>query len=142
MRLASLRASVARTCFVGPRLFVPAIAYSLRSLLPAHGITRRLIHPTVQKTVALVRSYRSYVAENGRTGGIRTPDPRFRKPLLYPSELQAHQKNYRFMVAHWLHIRNPESCRFHNVLSRSVLGPASFGTPPPCQIVMIERLPE
>ncbi len=26
---------------------------------------------------------------NGRPGGIRTPDPRFRKPLLYPSELQA-----------------------------------------------------
>jgi hypothetical protein len=27
--------------------------------------------------------------KNGRPGGIRTPDPRFRKPLLYPSELQA-----------------------------------------------------
>ena len=27
---------------------------------------------------------------NGRPGGIRTPEPRFRKPLLYPSELQAH----------------------------------------------------
>src|SRR5262249_9574107 len=27
----------------------------------------------------------------GRPGGIRTPDPRFRKPLLYPSELQAHK---------------------------------------------------
>ena len=26
----------------------------------------------------------------GRPGEIRTPDPRFRKPLLYPSELQAH----------------------------------------------------
>jgi hypothetical protein len=27
--------------------------------------------------------------DDGRPGGIRTPDPRFRKPLLYPSELQA-----------------------------------------------------
>ena len=27
--------------------------------------------------------------KHGRPGGIRTPDPRFRKPLLYPSELQA-----------------------------------------------------
>jgi hypothetical protein len=27
----------------------------------------------------------------GRPGEIRTPDPRFRKPLLYPSELQARQ---------------------------------------------------
>ena len=24
-------------------------------------------------------------------GGIRTPDPRLRRPLLYPAELQAHQ---------------------------------------------------
>ena len=32
----------------------------------------------------------SYVVErNGRPGGSRTPDQRFRKPLLYPSELQA-----------------------------------------------------
>jgi predicted dehydrogenase len=30
----------------------------------------------------------------GRPGEIRTPDPRFRKPLLYPSELQAHEQNH------------------------------------------------
>jgi integrase len=29
------------------------------------------------------------VEKTGRPGEIRTPDPRFRKPLLYPSELQA-----------------------------------------------------
>ena len=29
----------------------------------------------------------------GRPGEIRTPDPRFRKPLLYPSELQALNHN-------------------------------------------------
>ena len=27
---------------------------------------------------------------NGAPEEIRTPDPRFRKPLLYPAELQAH----------------------------------------------------
>jgi hypothetical protein len=34
---------VARTCLVGPRLFAPASARRLGSLLPAHGIARRLI---------------------------------------------------------------------------------------------------
>ena len=28
--------------------------------------------------------------DNGAPEEIRTPDPRFRKPLLYPTELQAH----------------------------------------------------
>src|SRR6056300_892838 len=28
--------------------------------------------------------------QNGAPEEIRTPDPRFRKPLLYPTELQAH----------------------------------------------------
>ena len=37
---------------------------------------------------ASVRSVQ-VVEKVGRPGGIRTPDPRFRKPLLYPSELQA-----------------------------------------------------
>ena len=27
---------------------------------------------------------------NGAPGGIRTPDPRFRRPMLYPTELLAH----------------------------------------------------
>jgi hypothetical protein len=34
-------------------------------------------------------TWRKVVEKNGRPGEIRTPDPRFRKPLLYPSELQA-----------------------------------------------------
>ena len=28
------------------------------------------------------------LSKNGATGGIRTPDPRLRRPLLYPTELQ------------------------------------------------------
>ncbi len=38
------------------------------------------------------------IEKNGRPGEIRTPDPRFRKPLLYPSELQARSDN---SLAHW-----------------------------------------
>ena len=36
--------------------------------------------------------------KNGRPGGIRTPDPRFRKPLLYPSELQAHRSEFTALL--------------------------------------------
>ncbi len=32
--------------------------------------------------------YKIVVIKNGATGGIRTPDPRLRRPLLYPTELQ------------------------------------------------------
>ena len=45
--------------------------------------------------------------KNGRPGGIRTPDPRFRKPLLYPSELQAHTL---FSIV----------CRYSRLLSHSL----------------------
>ena len=31
---------------------------------------------------------KSLLSKNGATGGIRTPDPRLRRPLLYPTELQ------------------------------------------------------
>ena len=34
------------------------------------------------------------LSKNGATGGIRTPDPRLRRPLLYPTELQT-RKNGR-----------------------------------------------
>ena len=30
-------------------------------------------------------------SKNGTPGGIRTPDKRFRKPLLYPTELLGHK---------------------------------------------------
>jgi hypothetical protein len=35
----------------------------------------------------------------GRPGEIRTPDPRFRKPLLYPSELQARRAKSKIRLA-------------------------------------------
>jgi hypothetical protein len=35
------------------------------------------------------KRYKYLINEYGRPGGNRTPDLRFRKPLLYPSELQA-----------------------------------------------------
>ena len=44
---------------------------------------------TVTQTVTPNRSREATHWKHGRPGEIRTPDPRFRKPLLYPSELQA-----------------------------------------------------
>jgi hypothetical protein len=41
---------------------------------------------------------------HGRPGGIRTPDPRFRKPLLYPSELQARRDSGQPLIE--AYIRN------------------------------------
>src|SRR6266567_5084346 len=46
---------------------------------------------TVTQTVTPNRSREATHWKHGRPGEIRTPDPRFRKPLLYPSELQARQ---------------------------------------------------
>ena len=46
--------------------------------LPTYGLGNR-------RSVQL-----SYNPNNGGPGGIRTHYPRFRKPLLYPDELQAH----------------------------------------------------
>ena len=54
------------------------------------------MHPNCNE----LKTYVAELTENpwaiGRPGGIRTPDPRFRKPLLYPSELQAHKPNSFF----------------------------------------------
>ena len=36
-------------------------------------------------------SYTHRNLPNGVPEGIRTPDPRLRRPLLYPAELQAHE---------------------------------------------------
>ena len=35
------------------------------------------------------------LSKNGATGGIRTPDPRLRRPLLYPTELQTQKWSER-----------------------------------------------
>ena len=39
------------------------------------------------KTASLLKAIRIHI--NGASGGIRTLDPRLRRPLLYPTELQA-----------------------------------------------------
>ena len=35
-------------------------------------------------------NYESVILDSGVSEGIRTPDPRLRRALLYPAELQAH----------------------------------------------------
>ena len=42
----------------------------------------------------ILNLYKTKHIINGATGGIRTPDPRLRRPLLYPTELQT-RKNGR-----------------------------------------------
>lgn len=49
--------------------------------------------PAQQDKRRLMVDLMQLIEKNGRPGEIRTPDPRFRKPLLYPSELQA-QKSF------------------------------------------------
>ena len=39
---------------------------------------------------------KDYKVINGEPEGIRTPDPRLRRALLYPAELQAHLKSFTF----------------------------------------------
>ena len=36
--------------------------------------------------------YTPILSKNGEPTGIRTPDTRLRRPLLYPAELQAHKR--------------------------------------------------
>ncbi len=37
----------------------------------------------------------------GAPGKIRTSDPRFRKPVLYPTELRAHKFSLRYLLLHF-----------------------------------------
>ena len=36
--------------------------------------------------------------DNGEPEGIRTPDPGLRRPVLYPTELLTHDKNYTIIL--------------------------------------------
>ena len=49
--------------------------------------------PAQQSRMLIMVDAPQVIEKVGRPGEIRTPDPRFRKPLLYPSELQALNHN-------------------------------------------------
>ena len=70
---------------VGATGFEPTTPWSQARCSTKLSYAPILTSPRTAKPSCL---YHVVVSKNGATGGIRTPDPRLRRPLLYPTELQ------------------------------------------------------
>jgi hypothetical protein len=69
----------------------PIYALTHNRLMKRRPARKKICHKLSIRTLyAVLPSHEMATKDFGAPGGIRTPDTRLRKPVLYPAELRAH----------------------------------------------------